>query len=132
MVARIRHITVDCNDAYSLAQFWSALTGWPIAPEDEPGDSECLVAAQYPEPVDTPMPGLLFVEVPEPKSVKNRIHLDLGPTDMTRDEEVARLEALGAAVVADHRTAEGLGWVVMTDPQGNEFCIERSDKERGV
>jgi predicted enzyme related to lactoylglutathione lyase len=70
--------------------------------------------------------------LPESKTAKNRIHLDLGPTDRTRDEEVARLRVLGAGVVADHRTAEGLGWVVMADPEGNEFCIERSDKERGI
>ena len=131
MVARIRHITVDCRDAYSLAQFWAALTGWAVEPENEPGDTECLVAPVSPEPVHASTPGLLFIQVPEPKTVKNRIHLDLGPTDLTRDEEVMRLQALGASVVADHRTPEGLGWVVMADPENNEFCIERSDKERG-
>ena len=83
-----------------------------------------------PEPLEASMPGMLFVQVPEPKTVKNRMHLDLGPADHTRDVEVARLSALGASVVADHRTAEGLGWVVMTDPEGNEFCIERSNAER--
>ncbi len=132
MVARIRHITVDCKDAYPLAQFWSALTGWPIEPENEPGDTQCLVAPVIPEPVDAASPGLLFIQVPEGKTVKNRIHLDLGPTDQTRDDEVARLQELGASVVTDHRTPEGLGWVVMADPEGNEFCIERSDKERGI
>ena len=132
MVARIRHITIDCRDAYSLALFWSELIGWPVEPENEPGDTECLVGPQHPEPVDAQTPGLLFIEVPEPKTVKNRIHLDLGPTDQTRDEEVVRLESLGASLVADHRTPEGLGWVVMSDPEGNEFCIERSDKERGI
>ena len=70
--------------------------------------------------------------LPEAKTVKNRMHLDLGPTDQTRDEEVERLVSLGASVVADHRTAEGLGWVVMGDPEDNEFCIERSNKERGI
>ena len=54
----------------------------------------------------------------------------MGPTDRTRDEEVARLSALGASVIADHRTAEGLGCVVMADPEDNEFCIERGDAER--
>jgi hypothetical protein len=65
MVARIRHITVDCQDAYRLAEFWSALTGWPIEPQNEPGDTECLVAPVSPEPVDTPTPGLLFIQVPD-------------------------------------------------------------------
>lgn len=131
MVARIRHITVDCRDAYTLAQFWSAVTGWPMEEENEPGDTECLIAAMLPEPPDAGTPGMLFIQVPEPKRVKNRLHLDMGPTDRTRDEEVARLVSLGAEVLADHRTAEGLGWVVMGDPEGNEFCIERSDEERG-
>ena len=130
MVARIRHITVDCKDAYALAQFWSALTGWPVEEENAPGDTQCYVAPVLPEARDASMPGMLFIQVPEPKTVKNRIHLDMGPTDRTRDEEFARLSALGASVVADHRTAEGLGWVVMADPEGNEFCIERSDAER--
>jgi predicted enzyme related to lactoylglutathione lyase len=130
MVARIRHITVDCKDAYALAQFWSALTGWPIEEENEPGDTQCLIAPMLPEPLQAGMPGMLFIQVPEPKTAKNRIHLDMVPTDRSRDEEVARLSALGASVIADHRIADGLGWVVMTDPEGNEFCIERSDAER--
>ena len=75
-------------------------------------------------------PNLLFQVVPEPKRVKNRVHLDLGPTERTRDQEVARLEAAGATVVGDHRNPDGTGWVVMADPEGNEFCVERSDAER--
>lgn len=130
MVARIRHITIDCKDAYALAQFWSALTGWPVDEENAPGDAKCLVAPVLPEPPSASVPGMLFIQVPEAKTVKNRIHLDLAPADRTRDEEVARLSALGASVIADYRTAEGLGWVVMADPEGNEFCIERSDAER--
>lgn len=130
MVAHIRHITVDCKDAYTLARFWSEVTGWPMDEENEPGDSECLVAPVLPEPPGAGSPGMLFIQVPEPKAVKNRVHLDMGPTDRTRDAEVARLSELGAAVIADHRSAEGLGWVVMGDPEGNEFCIERSDAER--
>lgn len=132
MVSRIRHITFDCHDAYRLAQFWSAVTGWHVVAGNEPGDSGALVAAVLAEPPDSGMPGLLFIAVPEPKTVKNRVHLDLGPTDMTRDEEIARLAGLGARLVADHRTSDGLGWVVLTDPEGNELCIERSDKERGT
>ena len=74
MVARIRHITVDCKDAYALAQFWSALTGWLVEEENAPGDTQCYVAPMLPEPRDASMPGMLFVQVPEPKTVKNRIH----------------------------------------------------------
>jgi predicted enzyme related to lactoylglutathione lyase len=68
--------------------------------------------------------------VPEPKTVKNRVHLDLMPDDRTRDEEVERLLGIGATLVADHRRPDGAGWVVLADPEGNEFCIERSAAER--
>jgi hypothetical protein len=115
----IQHITVDCADPYGLASFWSAVTGWPISAIDEPGDDEVLL--------EPPVPGmaeLLFVRVPEPKSGKNRLHLDLVPEERTRDEEVARLTAAGATVVSDQRGDEGRGWVVLADPEGNEFCVE--------
>jgi Glyoxalase-like domain len=74
---------------------------------------------------------LLFIPVPEAKTVKNRMHLDLMPTAGSRDEEVARLLSIGAALVDDQRRPDGTGWVVMADPEGNEFCIERSARERG-
>jgi len=67
--------------------------------------------------------------VPDVKQVKNRIHLDLRPTEGTRDAELARLTELGAAVVADRRNADGTGWAVLADPEGNEFCILRSEAE---
>ena len=70
--------------------------------------------------------------MPEPKTVKNRVHLDLMPTDRTRDEEVERLLGIGATLVADHRRPDGTGWVVLADPEGNEFCIERSAAERAA
>jgi len=130
MVARIRNITVDCRDAYAQARFWSEAIGWPVDPDSVAGDAECLVATTHPYPYDAPTPGMLFVAVPEGKAAKNRMHLDIRPTDRTRDEEVARLQGLGASVDADHRTPEGRGWVVMTDPEGNEFCVERSAAER--
>ena len=63
--------------------------------------------------------------------VKNRVHLDLLPTNRSRDEEVERLLGLGATLVEDHRQADGVGWVTLADPEGNEFCVERSLKERG-
>jgi hypothetical protein len=77
-------------------------------------------------------PVLLFGPVPEGKSGKNRVHLDLQPTDRSRDEEVARLLELGATQVADHRRDDGTGWVVLADPEGNEFCVERSAAERAA
>ncbi len=68
--------------------------------------------------------------MPEPKQVKNRVRLDLVPLERRRDEEVDRLLGVGARVVADKRRPDGAGWVVLADPEGNEFCIERSDVER--
>ena len=127
MVSRIRQITFDCRDPYALAQFWKLVTGFDENPEfpNSPDEEE-----NYIGPVED-APGLLFIRVPEPKTVKNRVHLDLGP-DTTRDEEVERLIGIGATLVADHRTDDGKGWVVLADPEGNEFCIERSEAERAA
>ncbi|XVS64310.1 VOC family protein [Actinosynnema sp. CA-299493] len=122
MTSLVRHITVDCRDPYELAGFWSQVTGQPLTDEDFPGDPEVLIA--LPDG-----PGLLFIRVPEPKSVKNRVHLDLQP-DTTRDAEVERLLGIGAALVSDMRRPDGKGWVVLADPEGNEFCVERSAAER--
>jgi catechol 2,3-dioxygenase-like lactoylglutathione lyase family enzyme len=122
----IRHITFDCRDPFALAAFWSAVTGWPVDAESEPQDDEVGVMA--PEP----LPMLLFIRVPEGKVVKNRVHLDIGPLERTRDEEVERLTGLGGRVLDDRRTPEGRGWIVMADPEGNEFCVETSDAERAA
>jgi predicted enzyme related to lactoylglutathione lyase len=122
----IRHITFDCGNPYALATFWSAVTGWPVDDDSEPGDDEVGVVAP------DPLPMLLFIRVPEGKAVKNRVHLDVAPLDRTRDEEVDRLTVLGGHVLADHRTPDGKGWIVMTDPESNEFCVERSHAERAT
>ena len=120
----LRHITIDAGNPYELAQFWSTVTGWPLGDGDEPGDDEVLVVAP------APVPGMLFIAVPESKSVKNRVHIDWVPTERTRDEEVERLLSLGAAIHEDHRRPDGPGWVTLKDPEGNEFCVERSEAER--
>ncbi len=73
---------------------------------------------------------LLFIQVPDAKQVKNRLHLDLKPAESTRERELERLLGLGAREVADRRRPDGSGWVVLADPEGNEFCILRSDAER--
>jgi hypothetical protein len=72
-------------------------------------------------------PRLYFVKVPEGKIVKNRVHLDIMPNDRTQDEEIARLIRLGAIIVSDRRP--DVGWVIMADPGGNEFCVEISRAE---
>jgi predicted enzyme related to lactoylglutathione lyase len=125
MVSAARNITVDCRDALALARFWAEVLGWHVYHDDDP---EVLVAPQFPPAGAGPT--MLFIPVPEPRTVKNRVHLDVQPTDRSRDEEVERLVALGAAVVEDHREPDGAGWVWLADPEGNDFCVERSAAER--
>lgn len=126
MTSSIRHITVDCSDPYTLAGFWSHVTGHPRHPDDKPGDTASLLMS----PDDAP--DLLFIAVPDAKSVKNRLHLDVQPTDRTRDQEIERLLGVGATLVADLRNPDGTGWAVLADPEGNEFCVERSAAERAT
>lgn len=124
MVSSIHNVALDALDAYGLAQFWSKVYGRPLGDGDQPGDHEVVVV----------LGGgmtMFFQQVPEPKAVKNRMHVCLRP-DTTRDEEVVRLTGLGATVHDDHRKPDGTGWVVMHDPEGNEFCVERSAAERGA
>jgi predicted enzyme related to lactoylglutathione lyase len=124
MTSLPHHISVDCVDAYELASFWSKVTGCPLQDEDHPGDPEAMV--QLPSG-----PNMLFIQNPDKKTVKNRLHLDLQP-DTTRDEEVERLLGIGATQVDDQRRPDGRGWVVLADPEGNEFCVERSAAERAA
>ncbi|MEU9087512.1 VOC family protein [Streptomyces sp. NPDC048357] len=121
MASLVRHLTFDCSDAYRLGQFWAAVLDSSLADDDFPGDPQALVK--------TPGSTLLFVTVPDTKTVKNRVHVDLQPQDRTRDEEVERIVALGATLVGDHRRPDGSGWVTLADPEGNEFCVERSAAE---
>jgi hypothetical protein len=128
MTSRVSHTTFDCSDAYGLAAWWKPVLGYTDLPDDpnEPGHEECMIV----DPVSGHR--LLFVETGDAKRGKNRVHLDLVPTDRTRDEEVDRVRGLGAAEVADRRRPDGTGWVVLADPEGNEFCILRSDAERAA
>ncbi len=118
MTSAVLNITFDCSDAPAIARFWAAVTGWRMRQRYfQPGQEEFSVG---------PAPGgdirLYFVSVPEPKTVKNRLHLDVVPRDGSQDEEVARLVRLGASVGADQPV--GVGWVILADPEGNEFCVE--------
>ncbi|WP_043627715.1 VOC family protein [Nonomuraea candida] len=124
MVSIVQNVAIDCANAYELARFWSEATGGPLHPEDRPGDEETQVL--LPEG-----PVLHFNQVPEPKTAKNRLHLCLRPRS-SREEEVERLLALGATLVADRRRADGTGWAVLADPEGNEFCVLRSESERAA
>ncbi|MEV1065092.1 VOC family protein [Streptomyces sp. NPDC050263] len=122
MTSAIRHVTIKSSDAYSLGSFWSEVLGEPLHEDDHPGDEEALIEGA----------GLLFVTVPEAESQKSRIHVDIQPQDRTREEEVERLLALGATLVDDRRRPDGTGWAVLADPEGNEFCVERSAGERAA
>ncbi|MCX4765765.1 VOC family protein [Streptomyces sp. NBC_01275] len=122
MTSAIRHVTIDSSDAYALGSFWSEVLGQPLHEDDKPGDPEALIEGA----------GLLFVTVPDGKTVKNRVHLDLQPQDRTREQEVERLLALGATLFDDQRRPDGTGWAVLADPEGNEFCVERSAAERAA
>ena len=97
--------------------------GYADDPDDfnAPGHDECMI--HDPETNHQ----VLFIEVPDEKQVKNRLHFDLRPRNGTRDDELAGLLSLGATQVADHRNiyGPGTGWVVLADPEGNEFCILR-------
>jgi Glyoxalase-like domain len=126
MVSRVSHTTFDCLDSFSQAEWWKPVLGYTDVPDDpnEPGDEECMIL--------DPATGhrLLFIDTGDAKHGKNRLHLDLVPTDRTRDEEIERVLGLGATEVADRRNPDGTGWMVLADPEGNEFCIVRSDAER--
>ncbi len=126
MTARISHTSFDALDAHAQSVFWGRVLGFTEDPDDpnEPGDEECMIFSP------DRSRKLLFIEVPDRKQVKNRVHLDLDPVEGTRDEELARLLELGATVVDDRRRPDGTGWVVLADPEGNEFCILRPEAER--
>jgi hypothetical protein len=125
MTSYVSHTTADCADPYALSRWWQTVLDYGEDPDDpnEPGDEECMIYSR------NSGHRLLFIEVPDQKQVKNRLHLDLRPVEGPRDAELARLTGLGAAVVADRRNPDGTGWVVLADPEGNEFCILRSDAE---
>ena len=128
MTSFVSHTSIDCGNAYELSEWWKQVLGYVDVEDDPnlPGHEECMIL--------DPSTGhrLLFIEVPEAKTVKNRVHLDLCPRSGTRDDELSRLLGLGATEVADHRGkyGPGTGWVVLADPEGNEFCILRSDPEK--
>jgi len=115
--ASILNITFDCADARAQAMFWAAVTGWTVEERDAtPGHVEYAVTPPSPGG-----PRLYFTTVPEPKRAKNRIHLDLIPPG-DQQAELARLTGLGARMLDDQ--PPGASWIVLADPEGNEFCLE--------
>lgn len=127
MTVFVSHTTIDCHDAYALSEWWKEVLGYTDVPGDpnEPGDEECMII----DP-DTDH-RLLFIEVPDPDLPAKRIHLDVRPRQRPRDDEVTHLLDFGAVLVADHRGiyGPGSGWVTLSDPEGNQFCVLRSPAE---
>lgn len=127
MTSFVSHTTVDCHHAYELSEWWKQLLGYVDVPGDpnEPGHEECMVL--------DPDSGhrLLFIEVPDEELPAKRIHFDLRPRAATQAEEIERVRGLGATEVSDQRGkyGPGTGWVVFADPEGNQFCVLRSEAE---
>src|ERR1700712_5216674 len=121
----ISHTTIDCASAYDLSEWWKPVLGYVDLDGDPnlPGHEECMIR--------DPATGhqLLFIEVDDVELPAKRIHFDVRPRAGTRDEEVARLVAHGATVVADlsSKYGPGVGWVTLADPEGNQLCVLRSE-----
>ncbi len=112
MTSKLTEVGIDCHDAERMATFWCAALGWKIVDRDEDeveiGDG-------------SGSPTLIFLPVPESKTIKNRIHLDVRAVDGDQEAEVERLIGLGARHVD---IGQGdVTWVVLADPEGNEFCV---------
>jgi predicted enzyme related to lactoylglutathione lyase len=120
MAIRVQCLCIDSGDPDKLARFWADVLGWRRTYE-EPGEVVLEPPAGSPE--DGVVPDLLFLRVPEAKSVKNRLHIDLRPDDQAA--EVRRIESLGAQRVSVGQGAD-TSWVVLADPEGNEFCVLRA------
>lgn len=120
MNLRVQCVCFDSSDPDSTARFWEQALGWRRT-HSEPDE----VVLEPPEGSreDGIVPDICFFRVPEGKSVKNRLHLDLRPIDQAA--EVGRLEALGARRISVGQ-GEDASWVVMADPEGNEFCVLRA------
>lgn len=121
MPTSLHNVCFDAIDPYRLATFWSQVVDRPVGVDCEPGQEEVYLDVSE-------GPSLYFQRVPESKVGKNRVHVCLTP-EIKRDDEVERIVALEATVVSDHRNPDGTGWVVLADPEGNEFCVLRSNAE---
>ena len=128
VTSRISHTSVDAHNSYAQSVWWAQVLDWTEDPDDPnlPEHEECLIMSR------DGSHKVLFIEVPDVKQGKNRIHFDLRPAEGTRDEELARLIDHGAKPIDDLRRPDGTGWVTLTDPEGNEFCILRSLAEIGA
>lgn len=127
MSVRFYTVVVDCRDLAAQARWWAEVLDWRIAFEAE---DECVIVPPHALDESREIPraergvGLVFVSVPDEKEVKNRLHIDLAPgPDDDQAAEVARLEAMGATRVDVGQDDAAVSWVVLADPEGNEFCV---------
>ncbi|MFG2566502.1 VOC family protein [Streptomyces sp. NPDC048567] len=126
MTSRFTELSVDCHDPERLAAFWCEVLGFTVLDRTDTmveisswdPTAEDIRARQMP-------PTIYFQRVPDTKAVKNRLHLDVSPIDSSTEAEVTRLLTLGATRV-DIGQGEGRSWVVLADPEGNEFCVVRT------
>ncbi|MEU6439141.1 VOC family protein [Streptomyces sp. NPDC047046] len=131
MTSRFTELTVDCHDPERLAEFWCAVLDFEVI---DRGEGQVEIGSWVPTAEEVRArqmpPTLVFVRVPEGKAVKNRLHLDVSPVDRTTEAEVTRLLALGATR-ADVGQGPDRSWVVMADPEGNEFDVVRTLAPQG-
>jgi predicted enzyme related to lactoylglutathione lyase len=117
MACRFTELVIDCHDHDRLGRFWAEVLGYDVA-ERKDGPDHWYVDLVGPEGSG---PTILLIRTPDEKTVKNRLHIDVNPTDRDQDAEVERILALGATR-ADVGQGEA-SWVVLADPEGNEFCV---------
>ena len=123
MTSKFTELAIDCADPHGLARFWCAVLGYEVQEEED--GYVAIGSPLVPEGRDRlgPVPpSLAFARVPEGKVVKNRLHIDVNPTDREQDEEVRRLLDLGARHADVGQTGDE-SWVTLADPEGNEFCV---------
>ncbi len=123
MTSSIASITVDCDNAQTLSEFWAGVLGVDVDPDER-------ATGPFFQSIGRTLDGwtgpiMMFIKVPEPKTAKNRVHLDLSTAD--RSAEVERLIGLGATHVHD-KEEWGMRWTTLQDPEGNEFCVADSQQ----
>ncbi len=116
---RFRGLAMDANDVKALAEFWCAAASYEVSQSDYP-----YVAVLDTE--SSSQPGIIILQVPEGKSAKNRLHMEFDASDLKSEAE--RMIGLGATLVAE-REFYGTNWIVMQDPEGNEFCLVNPENE---
>ncbi len=120
MASVLNEIIVDCRDAEAQASWWSRVLDWPAVDE---GDYWWISSDGTEDAAMT----ICFIPVPEGKTVKNRVHIDVSPSGCEQAEELERLLSLGARR-KDIGQGPDVSWVVLEDPEGNEFCLLRTRK----